>query len=161
MEDQYEEAGMRKIPLTQGKYALVDNSDYEWLNRWKWCCNSTGYAVTTGKMINRKKGITFLMHRLVMWLKPGDKLQVDHKNHNKLDNRKCNIRTCTPSQNNQNQRRKDKGLSYCKQTKKWKVRIQHVGNSIWLGRYVSKTEAQKVYNKAAKKLFGEFACLIN
>jgi len=152
---------MKRIKLTQGKYALVDDSDYGWLSRWKWHLTKQGYAATDGKMINRKGGKKFLMHRLIMWLKPGNKLQVDHKNHNKLDNRKCNIRTCTPSQNNQNRKGKNKGISYCKQTKKWKARICYLKDRIWLGRYTSKVKAQKVYNQMAKKLFGEFLCQEN
>lgn len=55
---------MKKIPLTQGKFALVDDSDYEWLNQWKWHFHN-GYAVMSGPRGTEKRE-HILMHREIM-----------------------------------------------------------------------------------------------
>ncbi|MHC4988800.1 MAG: hypothetical protein ACYTFX_09945, partial [Planctomycetota bacterium] len=91
--------GVRMIPLTQGKFALVDEADYADLIRYSWCANrnkpgSKGhrdmfYAVRSIKRKRTTKANrTIRMHRVIMGAKPGE--IVDHINHNGLDNRRCN-----------------------------------------------------------------------
>ena len=86
---------MRRIELTQNKFALVDNEDYERLNGIKWYY-SNGYAVHSlyknGKFSGR-----LWMHRLIMNTPTG--MEVDHKNGNGIDNRKSNLRNCNHFQN--------------------------------------------------------------
>ena len=92
---------MKKIELTQGKFALVDDEDFEWLNQWKWYANHLGYTwyvVRSVRYDNEVKAI--LMHRSILNAKIGE--EIDHINHNGLDNRKKNLRICTRSQNNMN-----------------------------------------------------------
>lgn len=86
---------MKKIPLSQGKFALVDDEDFEFLNQFKWHLNNSGYAKTNSSI--NKKPIHFLMHRLVFWALNGEIL--DHKNRDKLDNRKENLRVVSHKQN--------------------------------------------------------------
>lgn len=98
---------MRKIPLTQGQYALVDDTDYDWLNQWKWYASlekGSYYAVreNTGRNISR---IPIRMHRQILGLKRGDKREGDHRDHNTLDNQRHNIRICTHQQNMLNRRK--------------------------------------------------------
>lgn len=89
---------MKKIKLTQGKYAIVDDEDFEWLNQWKWCyCK---YVIRD--IILNKKNKRIYMHRLIM--NTPEKMQTDHINGNKLDNRRNNLRICTQSQNNMNRK---------------------------------------------------------
>ena len=85
----------KRIPLTQGKFAIVDDDDYEWLKQWKWCLSKSGYAVR-GTNCKPKQKIVF-MHRQIMNVLLG--MQVDHKNHTRLDNRKSNLRLCTGNDN--------------------------------------------------------------
>ena len=85
---------MKEIPLTRGKFALVDDEDYEWLSQWKWYCSTTGYAVRGCK--NR----ILYMHREIAKTKPG--MLTDHINRNKLDNRKENLRFCSHRENMKN-----------------------------------------------------------
>ena len=96
---------MKRIPLTQGKFALVDEEDYEWLNQWKWHYNN-GYATRNQWDPITKKQIKILMHRLIM--KSSEDMQVDHANHNTLDNRKSNLRIVSYSNNLKNRKGKNK-----------------------------------------------------
>jgi hypothetical protein len=83
---------VKKIPLTKGKFAIVDDSDFERVNAFHWTCNTDGYATS-------KVGP---MHRFILDAPKGT--QVDHRNHDTLDNRRENIWLCTPSQNRLNNR---------------------------------------------------------
>src|SRR2546430_16319669 len=84
-------SGPRKIKLTRGKYALVDLVDYEWLSQWKWYCSARGYAA---RRLYPENKVVY-MHRVI--IPEGE--EVDHINHDKLDNRKSNLRPCTHKQN--------------------------------------------------------------
>jgi len=46
---------MKRIKLSKGKYALVDDSDFEWLIKWKWHYNSVGYAMRTQYLVGINK----------------------------------------------------------------------------------------------------------
>mgnify|MGYP001587102236 CR=1 FL=1 len=124
---------MKPIKLTQGKYAIVDDEDFEWLNQWKWCVNHD-YAVRTVE-----KGKMIWMHKIINKTPTG--YLTDHINRNKLDNRKENLRTVTSSQNKINVGlRKDNtsgyaGISWHKKIKKFYVRIKINQKNIDLGYY--------------------------
>lgn len=151
----------RKIPLTKGKFALVDDEDYEYLNQFKWHYSSTGYAVRdiqkNGKRTSQR------MHRIVNQTPDG--MQTDHRNHNTLDNRKDNLRTCTALQNNKhgtsrkNSTSKYLGVHWDKKSRKWRANIRVNRILIHLGYYDSEEDAALFYNKAAEKYHGEFASL--
>lgn len=151
----------RKILLTQGKYTLVDDKDYEWLNQWKWHITKKGYAARNyweGKITKNIK-----MHRLI--LNTPINMQSDHINGNRLDNRRNNLRIVNQYQNQRNSRlRKDsitgyKGASWHKASNKWQSQIFANNQKIYLGLYLTKELAAKAYDKKAKELFGEFARL--
>ncbi|MHC4440631.1 MAG: HNH endonuclease, partial [Planctomycetota bacterium] len=103
----------RRIPLTQGKYAIVDTDDFERLNKYKWYAvkDSKNFYAYRNKRVG-KKYISLGMHRQI--LHPPGNLFVDHINHNGLDNRKANLRLATCAQNTYNRRqfRKDKTSKY-------------------------------------------------
>lgn len=146
------------IKLTQGKHAIIDDEDYEWLSGREWCAQKgkyTWYAVSIeaeGK--NR-------MHRLILGADIGQ--QVDHQNHDGLDNRRTNIRIATRSQNGGNRlpvtgkSSKFKGVSFDRDTNKWAAYIRKNLRLIKLGRYHSENDAAKAYDEAAIKYFGAFA----
>ena len=157
---------MKTIPLTQGKVALVDDEDFERLSKYKWCalnCHGFYYAVRSERITNGRYGKTrhFKMHREILGL-TDPKIHVDHKNHNGLDNRQENMRACTCSQNQMNQRtmRSKKHSPYkgvCFFHGKWRAAIKIKGKTTHLGTFPSEISAAWAYNEAAIKYFGEFA----
>jgi len=145
---------MKEIPLTRGKVALVDDEDFEWLNQFKWFCNTAGYAVR-----NLPKRKSEYMHRAI--IKTPDGLQTDHIDHNKRNNQKSNLRICDNAQNQANRHyKKSKNSGYRgveKRGNKFRAHITVSQNVIHLGHYDSPEEAALVYDGAVKKHFGEFA----
>ncbi len=123
---------MQSIPLTQGKVALVDNADYNWLSQYKWYAqrhrSGNFYAARHSPTKNGKQPL-IRMHRQILGLERGDKRQGDHENHNTLDNRRYNVRICTHQENQRNQKPRPnsssqfKGVSWHKKIKKWQAYI--------------------------------------
>ncbi len=147
---------MKEIPLTQGKFALVDDEDYEMLMQWKWQY-ATGYAT---RRVWPK--VRLLMHRVIMNAQPGE--QIDHKNLNRLDNQRSNLRFATYAQNMYNRRKNNstyssryKGVSWYSRDKKWRSQIQFAGKLHCIGKFQSELEAALAYDEAARKHHGEFA----
>lgn len=142
------------IPLTQGKVAMVDNEDFEHLSQFNWNVVEQGYA------FNSKVG---LMHRYIMNAPPH--LEVDHKEHNRLDNRKSELRLATRPQNSANTRprrgssSKYTGVYWSKRAGKWVSDITKDGKKKRVGTFDTEKEAGMAYDKKALELHGEFAYL--
>ena len=154
----------KEIPLTRGKVALVDDEDFEELNKYKWLAQhskNTWYARRYTKRINGKQG-SMLMHRKLMGFPIG---QIDHANQDGLDNRKINLRICSKSQNLVNSRRYKSntsgfiGVSWNKQHKKWEANIRKDNILIHLGLFTEKIVAARMRDEKAKEIYGEFAVL--
>lgn len=143
---------------SQGKefVCLFDVEDYELVCCYNWNLHNQGYAVTT---INGK---TILMHRLIMGV-TDPKVQVDHIQHDKLDNRRAMIRICTRSQNRRNSRKLARATSKLKgiynEDGMWHVQIMQGQKVKNLGRFNSEKTAAKVYDQKAREVFKEFAFL--
>ena len=156
---------MRQIELTQGKVALVDDEDYEYLNKYSWHLTPKLYVRRFRKHPLPKPRNVF-MHRQVLGIQfKSTKMQTDHINHNKLDNRKGNLRICTASQNQWNRRvgnvgrSRYKGVAFLKNknVRPWQAQISVGNKRIYLGQFDSELLAAKVYDKSAIEHFGEFA----
>ncbi len=156
---------MKEIQLTQGKVALVDDEDFEYLSQWKWCAARHGrifYAVSRILISGKLSGIA--MHRLVLGLKDRNIL-CDHADGNGLNNQRYNLRKADYRQNGRNRAKGDgtsslfKGVSWCSTRKKWAVSIMASDRRIFLGYGKSEVDAAVMYNAAALKHFGEFAKL--
>lgn len=142
---------MKRIPLSQGKYALVDDEDYDRLNQWKWFAGkdyNTFYA-RRNKGLNDKKSIPISMHREILNLKCGDGKMADHIDHNGLNNQRANLRLCTNAQNQWNHRFHYKGI-FKHQNNKWVARIWNNGKRLYLGMFDKQAEAKAAYQKAHK-----------
>lgn len=107
------------------KIVLYDKDDQHIIDKYIWHINDSGYAVWRG-VIDGKKS-TIRLHRLINNT-PKGKL-TDHINHNRLDNRRKNLRTCTQSENMRNLSDQGKGYWYQKQNNNWVVEVwgKHIG----------------------------------
>lgn len=156
---------MKTIELTQGYTCTVDDADYELLSTMKWCITSYGRAGKNIKSTSTNTGKTYLlMHRFILGV-TDPKVQVDHIDHNPLNNCRSNLRIATHFQNQHNRRANlvgtsiYKGVSKQKNVKKYKAQIMAENKLIYIGMFSSEIEAAKAYDEMAKKLHGEFACL--
>ena len=150
---------MKKIPLTQNNYAVVDNEDFEELSKYKWKLLKTKtqfYALQSGP-----RGKRLLMHRILLKVPKGK--VVDHINGNGLDNRRSNLRICTQSQNMQNSGlRKNntsgfKGVCLDKRRGKWIARIRIGNKRITTKQFDSPELAHKAYCELSEKYHKEYA----
>jgi hypothetical protein len=140
---------------------LIDECDRYLLEDNEFCVGALGYVVTT------KKPLQYL-HRMIMESINGSLFSttlVDHKNMNKLDNRRLNLRLASKSQNmaNRTQTVKNtsgyKGVRFHTPTQKWQAYIKVDYRQKSLGLYTNKLDAARAYNKGAVSAFGEFARL--
>ncbi len=154
---------MKKIMLRgkrgKGKFALIDDEDFEIVSLFDWQINRDGYVFTDFNLNGKRKKI--LLHRMIM--NASDSQWLDHKSSNRLDNRKCKLRFCTPTENacnrlpNNNCISKYKGVNWSKSRKKWRARIQVNGKRIDIGLFHEETAAAQAYDIMARELHGEFA----
>lgn len=151
------------IPLTQGKYAIVDTEDYDWLMRWKWYAIKSVHTFYAGRYVSTEKGRQrkSKMHRVILGVPKN--MEVDHESHYGLDNRRSNLRRCTRQQNqrnrklNRNNKSGFKGVAWCKAKNIWQSYIRINGKTKHLGHWTCIVKAAKAYDTAARKHFGEFA----
>lgn len=159
---------MREVPLTKGRVALVDDSDYEWITQWKWHLSekSGGYSIAArnGKKVNGKRTSYIKMHRLIMGV-TDPKILVDHRDKNPLNNQRKNLRLCSKSQNAMNSKRPRtntsgyKGVFWHDGDKNWAAAIMLNQKPKYLGGFKTPEMAARAYDAAARNLFGEFASL--
>lgn len=155
------------IQLTQGLYAIVWESDYDWLSQCVWSasyCKYTRsyYATRSGSRSGDERNEK--MHRVIMGLSKGDGLEVDHINTGEtLDNRRDNLRIANDSEQQSNQRKSRantsgyKGVGFHKQSGKWRAYIGVNYKLIHLGVFLTPEEAHAAYCEAAIKYHGAFA----
>lgn len=159
---------MKEIVLTQGKTALVDDEDYEYLNQFKWHAykdKRTFYARRYVSCVNNKT-ILCSMHREILGLL-NTKFKADHIDHNGLNNQRINLRPATSSQNCSNRQSggasKYLGVFLNTSTYKgrtyryWQSCVQKEGKKLHIGCFKTEAEAAIAYNNAAKLIHGEFA----
>jgi hypothetical protein len=151
---------MKSIPLSQGRFALVDDEDFEWLSRHTWHAakvrNSEHiwYAAThVGK-----RGIR--MHQMILGQIKGT--VIHHEDHNGLNNQKNNLKRTTVGNNTAHQKKRSdntsgyKGVCWDKKNQKWEVKVGD-GPSRYSKRFVALEDAVTAYDVEATKRWGEFA----
>lgn len=149
---------MKEIKLTKGKIAVVDDEDFESLNKFKWLSYNR-YAARATYVTGDGKQTWIFMHR---FLKNCPKnLQVDHINRNTFDNRKCNLRIATHQQNSFNHpgygNRGITKITNRPLKKPYCVRLMINGKGLYFGYYKTIKEAKKVWKSKAKEYYGEFS----
>lgn len=132
-------------------YAIVDAEDFEWLNQYRWYLAKDGYVVRMMRIKGDHRRMKMVhMHRLILGLPDGSPLESDHINRNRRDNRRCNLRAVTKSQNAQNRTLKNPGSSryrgvvWNKKERKWQVSFKVNGRSLFLGLYETEEQAAEV-----------------
>jgi hypothetical protein len=153
----------KQIPLTKGKFAIIDDSDFERVNQFKWCAHkskrsSTWYAIRHGARPQRK---SILLH--VFLMNPLQGMKIDHIDGNGLNSQRHNLRVVTDSQSAMNKgKHRDNTSGYkgvCKAENKWMASLTVEYKHIYGGIFSTPEEAAHVYDKLAKKHHGEFARL--
>jgi len=148
------------VPLTQGKFAFIDKCDAEFISKWTWqVLKDYGRSRTCYAVRNRNKEDppgttrTIRLHRVIINALKG--VEVDHINRDGLDNRRCNLRVISRSENMQNTVRrkrlpginsKYKGLTWLPAQKKWRAVCGFRGKAVHLGCFDSEMEAAHEYD---------------
>ena len=138
--------------------AIIDIEDMERCKDFKWRLSDDRYVRGGSKNI--------YLHNFILNRKTNMKEITDHRDHDKLNNRKNNLRPCNKSQNAANLVKKNtdctslfKGVFWRKNRKKWNAAIMKNNKKTYLGSFINEIDAAIAYNEAAKKIFGEFANL--
>ena len=154
---------MAQLHLAGGGFAEVDWEDLTELSKHEWKVNPYGYVFRYATKRERASGWpqAILLHR---WLLKAPKLHiVDHRDTNKLNNRKSNLRLCNRSQNaanayaHQDARSRFRGVCWSSSKRLWRASIQRGGRWMHIGYFDAEEDAARAYDAAAVKLFGEFA----
>lgn len=150
---------MKKLSLTNGGYTLLDDEDYEKYSNWNWQ-NSGGYArrseyigFTIDKSGKRKSiNKVYALHRVIN--NTPDGIDTDHINGNKLDNRRCNLRNATRSQNSINRKLVNKGVQLRKDRKKspFRVYVSHDKKELYVASFKTFEEAAQAYYTVSEQL---------
>lgn len=151
----------KKIRLSQGKWALVDVEDFEWLSQYNWSYWKAphakyGYAGTNITFKGKRRFTK--MHNLIMGV-----VGVDHANGNGIDNRRKNLRKANNFQQTWNTSKPItnksgfKGVSLKKHNQKWVAQICFNKQKFHIGYFNTPLAAHRAYVKKAKELHGEFA----
>lgn len=154
---------MISLPISKGASVLLDEGDYDLVSKYSWHLHTGGYAMANIWNKKLKKYEHTYMHRYILGAKKGQ--EVDHVNCDKLDNRRCNIRLCTRSQNivrtSAYRTRKSGYVGVWTDERRGSIhaRIKKAGKTIHLGTFSTLLEAAKARNVKALELFGNFAYL--
>lgn len=155
------EGNVAYVPLTKGYEAIIDADDVPLVEGYTWKAfvdKRRVYATT--EIGGRKNKTGIRMHRLIMGAPKG--VDVDHIDHNGINNRRANMRLCTRSENLQNQRKRldntsgFKGVNYYKRTGRWRAYIMRDSKEQHLGYFDTPEEAHSAYCKASKEIHGEY-----
>ena len=156
---------MKKIKLSKGKFALIDDEDFERASKIIWHLQKTRwfeYAANSITVSPNKQSKLYL-HRFILNAPKG--MVVDHIDGNGLNNQKSNLRLCTNGQNQSCGKKRSAASGFRgvgrsqNRHKKWQVYITHENEKHFIGCFENKIEAAKAWDKAAIKYHGEFATL--
>lgn len=153
---------MRSITTSSGDTVLVSDTDYKKVSGMCWATlKSKHHKLKYARRTFPNKKHVF-MHRFILGIK-NPRVIVDHKNRRGLDNRRCNLRVGSMSENLYNSKLRSnnksgyKGVSWSKWHKAWMVKIRSKNKYIFLGYFHDKVNGAKRYDREARRLFGRFA----
>jgi len=140
---------MKRIPLTQGKSAIVDDADFAAVSGFKWYAHKIRHNFYAARHAEKNgKRIVVYMHRVIIQTPAGK--ETDHRNGDGLDNRKRNLKICTRTENGANRPRLNSnnksghgGVYWYEKTKKWRAQISRNGRVKCIGYFTRKSDAIK------------------
>jgi HNH endonuclease len=151
---------MKRIELSQGKFALVDDADYPSVSKFRWYASRTGRRVYAVRNLKKGESGSRLLHRFLI----PSQIEIDHRDGDGLNCQRRNLRPATKQENQRGFRRKAagassrfRGVSWHRGENKWRATITINYKDIHLGYFQDEILAAKKYNQAARKFFGEFA----
>lgn len=150
---------MKKIQLTQGQVASVNDEDFGYLNQWKWFAlkdKNIFYAVRQASQAIYGKQFTIRMHHVIIG-KPPEGYETDHRDGNGCNNQRKNLRFVTRRQNQQNRKYQNSssrypGVCWYKRDRKWQAEIRVDNKYKYLGRFATELEAFNAYKQAVKAI---------
>lgn len=153
-----------KIPISGGHFATVDAEDFERISAFKWKASvrvkKDGTIAKVYAQRSRRDGGSPMMHRSI--IEYNGPMQVDHINGDGLDNRRCNLRLCSRSENMANQEigigntSGRKGVTWHKRDAVWQAQLKVNGKMLYLGSFPDLDQAKAAYDRAAREAFGQF-----
>lgn len=156
-----ESVGCRLV-LPSGHVALIDEADRVLVEQYRWFARVTRHTVyVRGYRLGEPTDAFLHLHRVITGAPDGT--DVDHRNHNGLDNRRANLRVTSHAENTRNARARSggaseyKGVTWDAINGKWRAKIRINGRTVHLGRFADAWDAAQAYNAAAVEAWGEFA----
>lgn len=150
------------IPLTQGRWTLIEMADFPLVKDYNWFYRKDGgYACRNRLASEGPKGTLIRVHQVICPCDPG--FEPDHQNGDGLDNRRSNLRPSTHNQNSKNQKMRNtntsgfKGIHWIGRANRWCAQITVDGVNHYLGIYKEITDAIAARKEAEAKYFGEFS----
>jgi hypothetical protein len=152
---------MKAIPLSAGRFAQVDDADFDRIAAHRWHVSHNGYAIRRERLPDGRKRVVF-MHREIFGGHPD--FDIDHADGDRLNNRRANLREATRTQNNANGGFRGgssafKGVCWHRQIQRWVAYINVGGKRKHLGSFDHEQAAAEAYNAAATQFFGGFSRL--
>lgn len=135
---------------------IIDSEDYNLVSIYQWHIEHSRKNIFYAQA--SFKGKTMRMHKFIL----PNSIQIDHINHNGLDNRRCNLRPCNNAENNRNKNfsRNPKsghvGIRYNEKANSYYVRIMVNKKEISLGAYKNIEDAIQARKEGETKYFKEF-----
>jgi hypothetical protein len=154
---------VKTLTTSSGVDFIVDDEDFEIVSKHKWKCDKTGYIRRNVWFDKKSRCEAITLHRYLLNAPEG--MLVDHINGIITDNRKCNLRLASKSENRWNSKppinNKSgyKGVSLSNETGKWRAQITVNGKRVNLGHFDNKHDAARMYNFWARDIFGDYAWL--
>jgi len=155
---------MKILKLNQGKEVLIDDEDFDRVNLYRWSVQKRKNGFRAMRKPKPGEDQNIYLHRYILNVPRG--LEIDHINHNQLDNRRSNLRIVSHRQNLQSRRGnlkksiKFKGVSFNRRyLRPFISQITFENRNVYLGCYQNAIEAAKAYDSKAREFFGEFAYL--
>lgn len=156
---------MRLIPLTQGKFAKVSDQDFGRISKFKWHARRTPRTFYAARQVRLNNGRQRArpMHRDI--LKANDNVEIDHRDHDGLNNQRRNLRRCAPSENTYHYQKPVTntsgfvGVWWNAAAKKWQAAVSYRGKNRHVGLFKNQRQAAEARDKMAKSFRKKFAFL--